>query len=443
MNETIRELLAQRHYGRLRAYLSELNVVDIAALFLGLSQEDMVLLFRLLPKETAADTFSYMESEAQQSLCEAMNDVELRAVLDELAMDDTVDMLEEMPTNVVKKVLQSCDMQYRKSINQFLSYPEDSAGSLMTIELVDLKSSMTVGQAFDHIRRTGVNKETIYTCYVIGDNRVLEGVVTVKTLLLADKETLIGEIMETNIIYVHTLDDQEQIAYLFGKYDFLALPVVDTENRLVGIITIDDALDVIQEENTEDFEKMAAISPSDDSYLRTSVFTHAKKRIVWLLILMLSATVTGTIITKYEDAFAAIPLLVAFIPMIMDTGGNCGSQSSTLVIRGMALNEIAPRDALRVWFKEIRVALLVGVALALVNGLRIFFQYGSFLMAATVGFTLILTVCLSKSLGCILPIVAKRLKVDPAIMAAPIITTVVDACSIFIYFNVALLVLHV
>lgn len=443
MNETIRELLAQRHYGRLRAYLQQLNVVDIAALFMGLSQEEMVLLFRLLPKETAADTFSYMESEAQQGLLEAMNDVELRAVLDELAMDDTVDMLEEMPANVVKKVLQSCDMQYRKSINQFLSYPEDSAGSLMTIELIDLESSMTVGQAFDHIRRTGVNKETIYTCYVIGDNRVLQGVVTVKTLLLADKETLIGEIMETNIIYVHTLDDQEQIAYLFGKYDFLALPVVDTENRLVGIITIDDALDVIQEENTEDFEKMAAISPTDDSYLRTSVFTHAKKRIVWLLILMLSATVTGTIITKYEDAFAAIPLLVAFIPMIMDTGGNCGSQSSTLIIRGMALSEIAPRDALRVWLKEIRVALLVGAVLALVNGLRIFFQYGSFLMAATVGFTLILTVCLSKSLGCLLPIVAKRLKVDPAIMAAPIITTVVDACSIFIYFNIALLVLHV
>lgn len=443
MDERIQELLFARRFGELKRILSEMNAVDVAEQLDGLSQKELVLVFRLLPKEMAADAFSYMESDAQQELIAAMDDVELRAVLDELALDDTVDMLEEMPASVVKRVLQNCDMQYRDSINRFLSYPEDSAGSLMTIEYVDLKAGMSVSQAFEHIRATGVDKETIYTCYVTDKNRLLCGVVTVKELLLADSEAAVGELMEQNVISVRTLDDREQIALLFSRYDFLSLPVVDNENRLVGIITVDDALDVLQEENTEDFEKMAALSPSEDSYLKTPVLQHAKKRIVWLLVLMLSAAVTGTMITHYQDAFASIPLLVAFIPMLMDTGGNCGAQSSTLIIRGMALDELHPRDIGRVLWKEIRVALVVGSALVVINSVRIFLQYRNPLLALTVAVTLMFTICLAKCLGCLLPITAKRLGADPAIMASPLITTLVDACSIFIYFNVAGLILHV
>lgn len=443
MLSKIKGLIATKRFGELREYLAQMNIVDIAAEFDLLAPTEMLLFFRLLPKEAAAGTFSYMSSAAQESLIRAMDDVELRGVIDELAMDDAVDMLEELPASVVKRVLQTCDMQYRDSINRFLSYPEDSAGSLMTIELVDLKSGMTVEEAFSHIRRTGVDKETIYTCYVTDKNRVLTGVVTAKDLLLARQDETVGSLMETHLISVNTHDDRERIAHLFEKYDFLSIPVVDNESRLVGIITVDDAIDALQEENTEDFERMAALSPSEGSYLDTTVWQHARRRIVWLLILMLSATLTGGLITHYENAFAAIPLLVSFIPMLMDTGGNCGSQSSTLVIRGMALNELRTRDIGRIWFKEIRVALLVGGALALINGTRIFIQYRSLPMALTIAISLLFTVCLSKSLGCVLPIVAKACHVDPAIMAAPIITTLVDTASIFIYFNMAIRILNV
>ncbi len=443
MDCRIQELLSTRRFGELKQLLSRMNEVDIAEQLDSLSQKELLLVFRLLPKETAADTFSYMESDAQQSLISAMDDVELRAVLDELALDDTVDMLEEMPASVVKRVLQNCDMQYRASINQFLRYPEDSAGSLMTIEYVDLKGKMTAAEAFEHIRATGIDKETIYTCYVTDKNRLLCGVVTVKDLLLAKSESRVEELMERNVISVRTLDDREQIALLFGRYDFLSLPVVDNENRLVGIITVDDAIDALQEENTEDFEKMAALAPGDESYLKTPVLQHAKRRIIWLLVLMLSAAVTGTMITHYQNSFAVLPLLVAFIPMLMDTGGNCGSQSSTLIIRGMALDELHPRDLGRILWKEIRVALLVGSALAVVNSMRILLQYHNPLLALTIAVTLMCTVCIAKCLGCILPITAKRLGADPAIMASPIITTLVDACSIFIYFNIAKLILRV
>lgn len=442
MGNKLNELLRDNHFGELRAYLTKQNEVDIAQELEHLSELDMLLVFRLLPKNVAADTFAYMSSDAQESLIVAMDDVELSAVLQELALDDTVDMLEELPANVVKRVLASCDMQYRASINSFLNYPEDSAGSLMTIEYIDLRAGMTVEQSFARIRKTGIHKETIYTCYVIDDNRLLLGVVTVKELILAEAQEILGDIMEKNVICAQTLDDRENVANLFDKYDFLAIPVVDTEHRLVGIITVDDAIDAIQEENTEDFERMAALSPSDESYLKTTVFTHARRRVAWLLVLMLSAIITGNIINKYEGAFEALPVLVAFIPMIMDTGGNCGSQSSTLIIRGMALSELHPKDWLRIVWKETRVALLVGGILALVNGARIWLQYSSGAIALTVGVTLMATVLLSKVIGCTLPIVAKKLGADPAIMAAPIITTLVDGFSIFIYFNVALLILR-
>lgn len=442
-NNSFTELLTQRRYSELHRWLLVQNEVDIAQLLEELPEKEQLLTFRLLPKDLAADTFSYMSPRAQESLIVAMDDVELRSVLDELAMDDTVDMLEELPAGVVKRILASCDMQYRKSLNEFLNYPEDSAGSLMTIEYIALKRKMTVAEAIRYIRLHCRDKETIYTCYVTDENRRLLGVLTVRDLLLSEEQVPLETLMQENVISVQTLDDREDIARLFERYDFLALPVVDTEKRLVGIITVDDAIDAIQEENTEDFEKMAAMSPSEDSYLETSVLSHAKHRIVWLLVLMLSAAITGTIITHYEDAFSAIPLLVAFIPMIMDTGGNCGSQSSTLIIRGMALSEIHPRNALRVLWKETRVALVVGVILALINGLRILLQYQNMSIALTVGLTLAITVLISKTIGCLLPMAAKKLGADPAIMAAPIITTLVDGLAIFIYFNIALLLLKV
>lgn len=442
-NNSFTELLTQRRYSELHRWLLVQNEVDIAQLLEELPEKELLLTFRLLPKDLAADTFSYMSPRAQESLIVAMDDVELRSVLDELAMDDTVDMLEELPAGVVKRILASCDMQYRKSLNEFLNYPEDSAGSLMTIEYIALKRKMTVAEAIRYIRLHCRDKETIYTCYVTDENRRLLGVLTVRDLLLSEEQVPLETLMQENVISVQTLDDREDIARLFERYDFLALPVVDTEKRLVGIITVDDAIDAIQEENTEDFEKMAAMSPSEDSYLETSVLSHAKHRIVWLLVLMLSAAITGTIITHYEDAFSAIPLLVAFIPMIMDTGGNCGSQSSTLIIRGMALSEIHPRNALRVLWKETRVALVVGVILALINGLRILLQYQNMSIALTVGLTLAITVLISKTIGCLLPMAAKKLGADPAIMAAPIITTLVDGLAIFIYFNIALLLLKV
>lgn len=441
--EEIKELLANKRYSNLNKYLEQINNQDIPALFEDLSQEDMLRLFRVLPKDEAADVFSYMEPDLQEKLINCLTDKELKVVVDELFMDDTVDLIEEMPANVVKRILKNVNKEDRKTINELLKYPSDSAGSIMTTEFVDLKVNMTVEKAFEKIKKIGLDKETIYTCYVLDTRREIIGIVTVKYLLLADRDVLIKDIMETNVITVNTLDDKEEVAKKFDKYDVMALPVVDQENRLVGIITIDDAIDVLQEETTEDFEIMAAMTPTEDTYFKTSVFSHAKNRIVWLLILMLSAAVTGAILTYYESAFAAVPVLVSFIPMIMGTGGNCGSQSSTLIIRGMAMDEIKLKDFAKAIWKEIRVALLVGSALAICNGLRIVIQYQDIKLAIVLGLTLIGTVCLSKTLGCVLPMVAKKFKLDPAIMAAPLITTIVDSCSILIYFTIAVAIMNI
>ncbi|MEZ4357361.1 MAG: magnesium transporter [Eubacteriales bacterium] len=443
--EKILELFENKKISDLRAILKNMNPVDIATLFEEIPEDKIPLLFRILPKELAADTFTNIDGDMQELLIQAFSDGELKEVFDDLYLDDTVDIIEEMPANVVNRILESTSSQMRRIINEVLKYPDDSAGSIMTIEYVSLKRSMTVEDAFNRIRRTGIDKETIYTCYVTDENRKLAGIVSVKTLLLSEPSCKIGDIMEQNIIYVETLEDKEVVARLFDKYGFLAIPVVDKEQRLVGIITVDDAIDVLQDENTEDFEKMAAISPSEESYFKMSVLTHAKNRILWLLVLMLSSTITGIIITNYTDTFATFPLLVAFIPMLMDTGGNCGSQTSTLIIRGLALEEIKLKDYFVALFKEIRIALVVGVVLSIINAIRIYLMYHDLAIALITAITLIFTIILAKMLGCSLPMIAKRLKLDPAIMASPLITTIVDACSVFLYFTIAtaLLGLHV
>ncbi len=444
MFENIVELLRTRQYMKIRSILEEANIVDVAELFDELEDEDCVRVFRLLPKGMAADVFSYMETDTQMHIVESITDRELSGIIDELFLDDAVDFIEEMPANVVKRVLANTTGQKRALINRFLKYEDDSAGSLMTIEFVGLKKEMTVGAAFDTIRRTGPDKETIYTCYVMDENRKLEGIVTAKDLLLAHTDALVGDIMDTNVIYVSTDEDRETIANLFQKYDFLSLPVVDRERRLVGIITIDDAVEVLQQENTEDFELMAAMTPSEAPYLKTGVFAHAKRRVLWLVLLMLSSIFAGSILTKFQDSFAVMPILVSFMPMLMNTGGNCGSQASTLIIRGLSLGEIEGRDALRVWWREIRIAVLCGIVLALVSLLRIYLFYDhNFALGLVVGISLLATVIIAKSVGCLLPIGAKKLGLDPAIMASPIITTIVDICALALYFTVAKMILHI
>ncbi len=435
--EEIKELIQTKKFNKLKNELKEMNGVDIPSLLEELDKETLVKVFRILSKEQAGEAFSYMETDMQERLIQDLTDKELKNVIDELFMDDTVDLIEEMPSNVVKRILRAVDVNDRKTINELLKYPDDSAGSIMTTEFVDLKEDMTVEEALERIRTIGLDSETIYNCYVLNKNRILVGILNIKEILISKSNIEIKNLMTTNIISVHTLEDQEEVAKKFDKYDYYALPVVDNENRLVGIITVDDAINVLQDEVSEDFEIMAAMQPNEKGYFETSVFTHAKKRIVWLLILMLSATLTGAIITKYENAFAAVPLLVAFIPMIMDTGGNCGSQSSTLIIRGLATDEIEVKEVFKVLWKEIRVSLIVGIVLAAVNGIRIFLQYKNLQMAFIVGLTLVATVALSKTLGCLLPLLAKKLKLDPAIMAAPLITTLVDTFSILIYFQIA------
>ncbi len=435
--EIILTLLHNKEFTALKSILEIANPADLALLFEEFSEKELVLLFRLLSKDKAAETFAYMESDLQRVLIEGFSDKELRDVMEELYVDDTVDLIKEMPANVVTRILQNSDQQTRDSINKILDYPKDSAGSVMTTEYVNLGKDLTVKEALNRIRKVGVDKETIYTCYVT-EHRKLIGIVSVKDMLLSNYENTIDEIMETNIIFVDTHEDRETVVNMFDKYDFLALPVVDQEQYLVGIVTIDDAMDVLQAEATEDITKMAAVVPSEDSYFNTSVFQHAKNRIMWLLLLMLSATLTGSIITEYENAFAAIPLLVSFIPMLMDTGGNCGAQTSTMIIRGIALNEIHFTDFFKALFKEFRIALIVSVILSAVNGLRIFLMYHDLLLALTVSLSLIVTVILSKSIGCVLPLIAKKFKVDPAIMAAPLITTLVDTCSVLVYFNIAM-----
>ena len=436
--EEIKYLVENKRFTELKNKLKDMNSADISEILDELDDvESVIIVFRLLDKEKAGITFSHMESDMREKLIHAFTDRELKNVLDELFMDDTVDLIEEMPSNVVPKILKAIPKKDRKIVNELLKYPDDSAGSIMTTEFIDLKENMTVEEALKRIRKIGTDSETIYTCYVLNEERILKGIINIKDILLSKKETTIGTLMETNIISVNTLEDQEEVAKMFDKYDYFALPVVDHENRLVGIITVDDAMDVLQEEVTEDFEKMAAISPTEDSYFETSVFKHAKNRIVWLLVLMLSAAITGNIITQYENAFAAVPLLVAFIPMIMGTGGNCGSQSSTLIIRGLATDEIELKDIFKVLWKEIRVSIVVGIVLAVVNGIRIMIQYDDMQLAIVLGITLMVTTTIAKILGCLLPMTAKKLKLDPAIMASPLITTLVDVCSILVYFQVA------
>ena len=441
MKEKALELLKKRKFAELRLLLNDVSPVDVATMIEELDKEDMLLMFRLLSKDLAAETFVEMDSDNQEMLISVFNDKELRAIIDELYLDDVVDIVEEMPAIVVNRILQQADPETRNSINELLKYPKDSAGSIMTIEYVDLKKDMTVEDAFNRIKQVGVDKETIYTCYVTSKNRKLLGIVTVKDLLLADKSTTLDKIMTTNIIYATTLEDKEVVAKKFEKYDFIAMPVVDKETRLVGIITVDDAVDVIQDENTEDFTKMAAMQTSDDTYFKTPVWKQAKNRVLWLLILTLSAAITGTIITNYQTAFAAVPLLVAFLPMLMDTGGNCGAQSSTMIIRGLALDEIRVGDVAKVILKEVGIALLVGLALVLVNMIRIKLMYNSSPLVSqlmiVVGLTLMCTVTIAKVLGATLPILAKACHLDPAMMASPIITTIVDMCTVIIYFGLA------
>ena len=440
--ETLVSLLEEKKYPTLRDVLVTLNPADIAALFEELPADRLPLLFRLLPKELAAETFVEMESDEQELLIRGFSDNELKEVIDELYLDDAVDIVEEMPANVVKRILRSADPDTRKMINEILKYPEDSAGSIMTIEYVRLRRQFTVEQAIKHIRRTGIDKETIYTCYVTDDNRRLLGFVSVKTLLLSDEEASIEDVMETNVIYVYTTEDRETVANLFHKYNFIALPVVDEEQRLVGIVTVDDALDVMQEEYTEDIEKMAAITPSGKPYLKTSVFALWKARIPWLLLLMISATFTGMIITAFEQALAAQVTLAAFIPMLMDTGGNCGSQSSATVIRGLSLDEIEFSDLLRVQWKEIRVAVLCGVTLAAASFAKLLlFDKVTLAVALVVCVTLAATVLCAKVVGCTLPILSMKVGFDPAVMSSPFITTIVDAISLMLYFSVATAVL--
>ena len=436
--EEIKYLVENKRFTELKNKLKDMNSADISEILDELDDvESVIIVFRLLDKEKAGITFSHMESDMREKLIHAFTDRELKNVLDELFMDDTVDLIEEMPSNVVPKILKAIPKEDRKIVNELLKYPDDSAGSIMTTEFIDLKENMTVEEALKRIRKIGTDSETIYTCYVLNEERILKGIINIKDILLSKKETTIGTLMETNIISVNTLEDQEEVAKMFDKYDYFALPVVDHENRLVGIITVDDAINVLQEEVAEDFEKMAAISPTEDGYFETSVFKHAKNRIVWLLVLMLSAAITGNIITQYENAFAAVPLLVSFIPMIMGTGGNCGSQSSTLIIRGLATDEIELRDIFKVLWKEIRVSIVVGIVLAVVNGIRIMIQYDDMQLAIVLGITLMVTTTIAKILGCLLPMTAKKLKLDPAIMASPLITTLVDVCSILVYFQVA------
>ena len=436
--ERLVQMAEEKQYRQLKEALLEFPAVDVAAFMEELDSERTVIVFRMLPKDLAMDVFAELPVENQQHIINSITDQELSEIMEELYVDDAVDMVEELPAAVVRRVLKSTTPDTRKLINQFLNYPENSAGSIMTAEYVGLKKTMTVEECFAYIRKHAVDSETIYTCYVMDEGRHLDGVVTVKDLLMNPYETKVGDIMDTHVIKAYTTEDQEQVADTMNKYDLLSLPVVDSEDRLVGIVTVDDVMDVMEEEATEDFEKMAAMLPSEKPYLKTGVFQLAKNRIPWLLILMLSSTITGGILLKYENAFAAVPLLVSFVPMLMDTGGNCGSQSSTMIIRGMAVGEIAVTDILRVVWKEVRVGVLVGVVLSLVNFIRLMLQYpGNTMICLTVVLSLFCTVVAAKTIGCVLPIAAKTLKMDPAIMASPLITTIVDAVSLMVYFDLA------
>lgn len=421
-----------------------LNPIDIASIFETLSKENTLKAFRILSKDLASEVFSYLSSEKQQEIIESSSDEELKRIIDDMFLDDTVDLIEEMPAGVVAKILKNTSVENRKLINQFLKYPEDSAGSIMTVEYVSLKNDMNVKESLERIRAKGIKNETVNDCFVIDKERKLVGTLPIRELIVNQENTIIKDIMTDNFEKVQADTDREFVADLFRRYDISTMPVTDTENRLVGIITIDDIVDVIDQENTEDFQKMAAMEPSDKEYLKESVFSLAKHRILWLLILMISATATGTIIRRYEDTLQSVVVLAAFIPMLMDTGGNAGSQSSTLIIRGLALGEIKTKDVWKILWKEFRVSIVVGITLALVNFLRIlYFDKIGFIMTAVVCLSLFATVVIAKVVGGILPIAAKKLKLDPAIMASPLITTIVDACALMIYFTMATALLHI
>lgn len=449
MEEKIKELLSTRNFREIKEVFCDFQPVDAASIIEELFYEsedrkEILILYRLLPKDLAAETFAFFDADVQRELIEGFSDRELRDVLTQTFVDDMVDMVEEMPANIVKRILRNSDVKTRQAINEILKYPEDSAGSIMTIEYIELLPTMTVADAFLNIKRNGVDKETIYTCYVKDQNRRLIGFVTVKSLLLSEPEELISDIMETNIISVNTHEDQEVVSEMMTRYDFLALPVVDAENRLVGIVTVDDIVDVILEEATEDIEKMAAITPSEKPYLKLGIFETWKQRIPWLLILMISATFTGGIIDMYTESLAACAILTTFIPMFMGTGGNAGSQASVTIIRGLSINEIEFSDWLKIVWKEFRVALLCGTTLALIYfAVLVWIMKIEFMIAVVVGLTLIITVIAAKLVGCTLPMLAKKIGFDPAVMASPFITTIVDTLSLVIFFKIAELLLRI
>lgn len=432
----ILEMLEAHNYKELKEVLESMHPVDIVEILEELDKKQMILIFRLLAKEEAAEVFTDMNSDKREDLINALTDSELEEVMEEMYVDDTVDVLEEMPANVVDRLLLATDEETRTKINALLQYPEDSAGSIMNVEYISLRREMTVADAILKIRQVGINKETIYTCYVT-EKRHLIGMVDVKDLLTAGESRTIEEIMDENVLYARTLDDQEDVAKTIKKYGLVAIPIIDHENCLVGIVTVDDAMLVLQDETTEDISIMAGVSPNEDSYFGTSIFKHAGNRTPWLMLLMLSATVTGEILGYYEEAMAVMPVLITFIPMLMGTGGNCGSQSSTLIIRGLAVGEIQFKDIFRVIFKEIRIALVVSMMLAFVNGIRIYIMYGqNMMLSVALGLTMIAVVVMAKCIGCTLPLLAKKLGLDPAIMAAPLITTILDTCTILVYFNI-------
>ena len=441
--EELKELLRTKQYTRLRQSMAEVNDADIAAFIESLDEGELLKVFRILPKSCAADVFSYLEVENQHLIITALSDKEAANIIDNLMADDATDFLEEMPANIVKKLLANASPETRRDINHLLRYPEDCAGSIMTVEYVDLKENITVQDAIERIRKVGVDSETINICYVLDSKRTLVGTVALRYLLLSPADAVIGDIMHENVISLHTLMDQEEVARQFQKYDFTSMPVVDNENRLVGIVTVDDVVDILQEEATEDIEQMAAIVPSDKPYMKTGTFETWKKRIPWLLLLMISATFTGRIITSFENSLRRYVVLTAFIPMLMDTGGNAGGQASVTIIRGLSLNEIEFGDVFRVIWKEIRVAFFCGITLAAANFIKLLFLDRVGVQVATiVCLTLLITVLIAKLVGCSLPMFAKKIGFDPAVMASPFITTIVDAISLMVYFQIAATLLH-
>lgn len=445
MNEIdILQLIEQKKYVELKKELVDMNPIDIAEVMDEIDPYTTLLVFRMLPKDIAVEVFSKFTNSQQREIVSSVTDKELNHILDELFFDDMIDIIEEMPANVVNKILQNSTVDERKLINEFLKYPEDSSGTIMTIEYVDLNQNMTVKEALEHIKEVGLNKETVYTCYVVDENRILEGIVSLRVLVTSEEDQIVRDLMVDveDVVFANTHDDQEIVADLFLKYGYLAIPVVDKERRLTGIITVDDIMDVMEQEATEDFQKMAAMAPTEDAYLGTSIFTLARHRITWLLILMVGATLTAGIINRYENILSSMVVLMAFVPMLMDTGGNSGSQSSTLIIRGMATGDVTLKDKWKVLWKEFRVSILVGISLGIVNFFKNIFLDGVGKdVAITVSITLFATVVMAKMAGSMLPLIAKKLNLDPAIMAGPLITTLVDSLSLIVYFSIASMML--